>query len=84
MNIYQKDIMDRFNMPADAFFQRYSDMYVGCESYEKAVMVRQGGAWKSMAEIFKPNKGSDMERFPYAVDIPFAYLHEHIAAKAPK
>lgn len=73
--------MARFGIPEAAFFQRYSDMYVGCENYNAAAAIRDGGPWKSMASTFRPNKGSDMDRFPWAVDIPFAYLHEHISDK---
>lgn len=78
MNKHQQDIMDRFGIPADAFFNHYSDMYVGCADHTQAIAVRDGGEWKSMATIFTPQKGSDMDRFPYAVDIPFAYMAEEI------
>lgn len=55
-------------------YNHSSDLYVGCPDYVTAMHIMRGGIWKAMSSIFVPQKGSDMDKYPYAVDIPFAYL----------
>lgn len=57
----------------DDLFSRYGDLMVGCENWSQAIKIRSMGTWRSISDVFTPNKGSDMEGYLYAVEIPFAY-----------
>lgn len=52
-------------------FQQASDLYVGCKSLEQAGAIIKDFNSPSIASSFKPQKGSDMEKYPIAVDIAF-------------
>jgi hypothetical protein len=79
---WKEKIAAQFNLGSHRFFNHASDLYIGCDDRDQALKIKNGGPWKSMAEVFVPNKGSDMQNFPVAVDIPFACLSEFIQAKA--
>lgn len=51
------------------------ELYIGCKSYIQAKEILTGGLWKAMSNIFRPQKGSDMDMFPYAVEIWGGYTH---------
>ena len=57
----------------DDLFSRYGDLMVGCENWDQAIKIISMGPWAAISGIFTPNKGSDMEGYLYAVEIPFAY-----------
>lgn len=79
---WKAKIAEQFGLTEDRFFNHYSDLYIGCDNYEQANKIKNGGPWRSMASIFYPQSGSDMGKFPVAVDIPFGCLSEFIQAKA--
>ena len=55
-------------------YNHYSDLYIGCKNHATASKILNAGVWRSMSSIFTPNKGSDMDQYPVAVDIAFAYV----------
>lgn len=55
-------------------FKHQTDLYVGCKFARQASLILNGGKWRAISETFIPQKGSDMEHYPIAVDIGFALL----------
>lgn len=82
-NDVQKRIREACGIPDEAFFSHYSDMYVGCKDYAQVQAVLKA-ALPFKGQTFTPQKGSDMDKYPVAVDIPFAYMNEYAAARRPK
>lgn len=60
------------SIPENRLFSWHSDLYIGCTSHSEAAAILNGGSWSAMSSIFRPEKGSDMEMYPYGVDIAFA------------
>ena len=62
-------------------FNHYSDLYVGCNTYEQALNILNGGAWRSLSGTFMPQKGSDMDNYTIGVDIAFGAMQYHMETK---
>ena len=66
-------VLKEHNIQEEDLFNHYSDLYIGCRDYNTASKIRTAGIWKAMSSTFKPQKGSEMDKYPVAVDIAFAY-----------
>ena len=60
-------------------FNHYSDLYVGCKDMTQAGRILSSGTWRGLSTVFKPQKGSDMEKYPAAVDIAFGAVGQDLA-----
>jgi len=71
-----KKVLDKEEITDNDLFNRYTDLYIGCQNYAQAYRIMNGGVWRSMSTIFQPNKGSDMDHYPIAIEISFGYIKE--------
>lgn len=55
-------------------FNYHSDLYIGCKTFDQARKIAIGGIWRAMSDVFNPQSGSDMNKYPVAVDIAFGYV----------
>lgn len=68
-------VLKEHHIPESALFEgSRTDLYIGTNSYMVAREILNGGKWTAMSDMFKPQKGSDMDHFDYGIDIPFANI----------
>lgn len=65
-------------------FNHYSDLYIGCPDWNTARKIQTAGVWSAMSSIFKPQKGSEMDMYPQAVDIAFGCTTHDIKTRYNK
>ena len=74
--------LSRLGISGEQIITRDSDVYVMCRSSSEAVMIKNAGPWKSMAEVVRTNpEHPDARQYPWLCDIPFANLAGLIASK---
>lgn len=59
--------------------EKSTDAYIGCKSRTQAQKILRGGIWGALSSIFAPQKGSDMEHYPVAVDIAFGNISKAVS-----
>lgn len=62
----------------DDLYAHATDAYIGCIHRQQALKILNGGIWGALSSIFTPQKGSDMEKYPVAVDIAFGNVQKAV------
>lgn len=70
-----KKVLDDNQIKDKDLYNRYSDLYIGCQSHAQATKIKNAGIWRSMSTIFTANKGSDMDHYPCCLEIAFGYIN---------
>jgi hypothetical protein len=77
-----KEILIKEGISENDLYSHYSDLYVGCKDFSQARRILTGGVWKGLSSTFVPQKGSDMDKYPCAVDIALgAMVHDFNSRK---
>lgn len=76
-----KEVLDKEQINEKNLFNLYSDLYIGCQDHKQVYRIKNAGVWRSMSTIFVPNKGSDMDHYPIALEISFGYINSEILNK---
>lgn len=70
-------ILEQNNIKEQDLFNYCSDLYIGCTNTQQAISLLKEAPIKSIANTFYPQKGSDMENYPIAVELGFAAAEYH-------
>jgi hypothetical protein len=76
-------VLESHKITEDDLFNYQGDLYVGCKYKSQALLIKNSGSWKSCSDTFVPQKGSDMEKYPVAIDIGWAALAYDFSIKHP-
>jgi len=79
-----KEALVFHNIKEENLFNYYGDLYVGCSNLTQASKILNAGVWRGMSSTFKPLKGSEMEKYPIAVDIGLGAINWYIEQKLKK
>lgn len=63
-----------YGITEEDLFHKESDLLIGCKSLNQAAAINGTGMWKSLSDIYRPEKGSDLDHYPYVLQLSFAYL----------
>lgn len=71
-------VLQEHNIKETDLFNHASDLYIGCQNIQQAKIIKNGGVWSALSDIFRPQIGSDMDQYPFAVDISFGAFSHYI------
>lgn len=58
-------------------FNYRTDLYIGCKNKKQAENILSNAIFRAVSNIFVPQKESDMQKYPCAVDLAFGYWKYH-------
>ncbi|MDB4590949.1 hypothetical protein OAH77_04530 [Flavobacteriaceae bacterium] len=67
------ETLKKHGIKNENLYKSNSDLYAGCHSHKQAIGLMESfkKSYPSSVNSFKPNKGSDMEKYPIAIELAF-------------